>query len=124
MGSRSKSWVVSGKAARLVREFQPNVVIITLGTNIIKYDHPEREIYWVRALIDRIPGALCYWIGPPPLIPDQHGYNEMMVENVAPCRYFDTRTLDFPVRQDGKFHLSRAQGALWAERVWRFMNGR
>ena len=124
VGSRSKSWVISGKAARLVREFHPNVVIITLGTNIIKYDHPERELSWVRALIDRMPGTLlCYWIGPPPLIPDEHGYNEMMAKSVSPCRYFDTRSLGFPLRNDGKFHLSRTQGALWAEKVWRFMNG-
>ncbi len=124
VGSRSKSWVVSGKAVRLMNRYKPNVVIVTLGTNIIKYEHPERELSWVRALIERIDQATCYWIGPPPLIPDYHGYNDLMKENTAPCRYFDSRALDFPPRKDAKFHLSRAQGEQWAEQVWRFMNGR
>lgn len=123
VGSRSKSWVISGKAVRLMKSFQPDVVIITLGSNNIKYDHPERELSWHRALIDRLGAKICFWVGPPPLIPDMHGYNELMKKNVHPCRYFDSRVLAFPLRKDAKFHLTRPQGTLWAEQVWQFMNG-
>jgi hypothetical protein len=124
VGSRSKSWVVSGKAAGLAKSFRPSVAVITLGTNIIKSKHPKRHLSWIRALIRRVGAKQCYWIGPPPLIPDLYGYNDLMAENTAPCRYFDSRALDFPRRKNGRFHLSGKQGAIWAERVWRFMNGR
>lgn len=123
-GSRSKSWVVSGKAAALAESFRPNVAVITMGTNIIKSKHPERHLSWIRALIHRVGAKQCYWIGPPPLIQDRYGYNALMMKSTAPCRYFDSRMLDFPMRKDKKFHLSRKQGAAWAERVWRFMNTR
>jgi hypothetical protein len=123
VGSKAKSWVISGKASDLMRSFQPNVVLITLGTNTMKTKKPERELSWIRALINRVHKAECYWIGPPPLIDDIHGYNEWLKQHIAPCRYFDSRVLNFQKRSDRKFHLTKEQGATWAELVWLFMNG-
>ncbi len=123
VGSKAKSWVVSGRASNLMRSFRPNVVLITLGTNTLRYQKPARERSWVLALIDRTAGTECFWIGPPPLIDDLHGYNEWLKKNTAPCRYFDSRVMDFQKRSDRKFHVTSEQGAIWAERVWQFMNG-
>jgi hypothetical protein len=122
-GSRTKSWVASGKARRLIAEFQPTVVVVTLGTNEMKYDKPERQLSWIRALVDRIGARMCYWLGPPPLIEDRRGYNDFVSHNVAPCRYFDSRVLEVGRRSDGRFHLTRAEGEAWAAMVWRWMNG-
>jgi hypothetical protein len=123
-GSRTKSWITSGRAKHLIDVFRPTVVVVTLGTNEMKDDKPERNGSWVRALIDRIGNRICYWLGPPPLLEDKNGYNDFMAGHVAPCRYFDSRSLSLPLRDDGRFHLTRQQGETWAELVWRWMNGR
>lgn len=123
VGSRSKSWVVSGRLRRLLREHSPHVVIVTLGTNVIKTPRPKRNAPWIRSMVKMIGPRRCFWLGPPPLIADRHGFNEMAQSACKPCRYFDTRELGFSKREDGKFHLTKRQGRIWAQQVWQWMNG-
>ena len=122
VGSRSKSWVVSGKLRRLLDDFAPHAVIVTLGTNAIS--HPKPEVYagWVRKLVEKIGPRQCYWIGPPPVIDDENGFNDQLREACGKCRYFDSRPMELPPRHDGKFHLTRQEGEMWAGQVWDWMN--
>ncbi|HUT78780.1 MAG TPA: hypothetical protein VM285_13880 [Polyangia bacterium] len=123
VGSRSRSWVQSGKLRRLLRERSPGAVIVTLGTNAIRHPKPRHLQYWDRALVEQIGPRLCFWLGPPSLIEDRHGLNPALMESTTPCRYFETRLLDFPPREDGRFHLTRAQGLSWAAATWVWING-
>ncbi len=123
VGSRSKSWIASGKLKQLIRKHRPDAVIVTLGTNTISDGRPNRHSGWVRKLARKLKGRHCYWLGPPPLLDDQHGFNEMLSTTTKPCRYFDSRLLNIPKRDDGKFHLTKAQGETWAGAVWAWMNG-
>jgi hypothetical protein len=123
-GSRTKSWIVSGVAKQLIEEYRPTVVVVTLGTNEMRDGAPVRQMPWIRALIERIGLRTCYWLGPPPLLEDTYGYNDYMKDHVAPCRYFDARALGLKKRDDGTYHLSRAEGEMWAGLVWQWMNGR
>jgi hypothetical protein len=123
VGSRSRSWVASGKLKKLLRERSPGAVIVTLGTNAIRHPQPRRLAYWDHALVDLIGRRRCFWLGPPSLIADRHGLNPALMESTTPCRYFETRLLDFPVPENGKFHLTRAQGLIWAAAAWVWMNG-
>lgn len=122
IGSRSKSWVASGKLRRLLDRHSPNVVIVTLGTNAMKIRKPKKYAHWIRSLVRRIGPRACYWMGPPSLLEDRFGFNEILAEASAPCRYFDTRKMGFPRREDHHFHLTRAQGERWGESVWEWMN--
>ncbi len=122
-GSRSKSWIASGRLKKLVSAFRPTVVLVTLGTNEMTTSEPMRHRNWIRAIIRRLKGTVCYWMGPPPLIDDKYGYNEMAEEAVKPCRYFDSRILDMKPRKDGTFHLTRKEGVVWGDKVWHWMNG-
>lgn len=124
IGSRTKSWVVSGKARRLMESFHPNVVIVTLGTNEMGCRTPASHISWIRALVNKIGNRTCYWVGPPPLLEDAHGYNELVRKEVSPCRFFDSRVLEVKRKPEGVFHLSRNEGEVWAELIWKWMNGR
>ncbi len=124
VGSRSKSWVTSGRLKQLLKKHNPEVVIVTLGTNIIKNHKPHRHSGWVHALSLQLGKRICYWLGPPPLLDDLYGLNAMLKTNSKPCRYFDARILDIEKRADGKFHLSKHQGESWAEKVWLWMNGK
>jgi len=122
VGSRSKSWVTSGRLRTLLDEGAPHVVLVTLGTNSMKSSRPDLEAPWIRSLVRQIGPRRCFWTGPPPLLEDLHGYNEMAKEAATPCRYFDTRVMGFAPREDGKFHLTRHQGESWAMRVWSWMS--
>lgn len=121
-GSRSKSWVVSGRLSGLIREFAPQVVVVTLETNTLGQRRTDVHAAWVRRLVERIGPRRCYWLGPPPLVEDTFHLGALLPEACAPCRYFDTSRLPYPMRGDGRFHLTRDQGLDWAERVWVWMN--
>ncbi|MCP4605604.1 MAG: SGNH/GDSL hydrolase family protein [Proteobacteria bacterium] len=123
VGSRSKSWVASGKLKRLLKKHRPDVVVVTLGTNAMKNPRPDLYSVWVHTLVEQIEDQFCYWIGPPPLLDDLVGFNEMLHSSSKPCRCFDSRQLNTPKRKDGKFHLTKAQGEAWAKKVWEWMNG-
>ncbi len=122
VGSRAKSWVVSGRLKQLLRKHRPDAVVITLGTNAMQNRHPDRYAGWVHALVSLIKGKTCYWLGPPPLIDDTFGFNKMLLERSKPCRFFDSRVLQIPKRADGKFHLTKDQGERWAAQAWTWMN--
>ena len=124
IGSRSKSWVVSGRLTGLIRELAPQVVVVTLETNTLGNKRTDVHAAWVRRLVEHIGPRRCYWLGPPPLLPDTYNLGALLPEACAPCRYFDTSRLPYPRREDGRFHLTRDQGLDWAERVWAWMNDR
>ncbi len=124
IGSRTKSWVISGKVRRLLESYRPNVVIVTLGTNDMVDKKPAGHVSWIRALVDKIEPRTCYWVGPPPLLEDAHDYNDLLREEVSPCRFFDSRVLEVRRKPRGVFHLSRHEGEVWAELIWKWMNGR
>ena len=123
IGSRSKSWISSGRLKRLLSDFKPSIVVVTLGTNEMRNRRPKRNRIWVRAIIEKIGKAKCYWVGPPPLIVDRTGYTDMLKDATHPCRFFDSRVLDMAPRSDGTFHLTASQGRRWGDRIWRWMNG-
>ena len=123
VGSRSRSWVVSGLLTKLIREVAPQVVVVTLETNALRNPRVDANAAWVRRFVERIGPRRCYWLGPPPLVEDRYAYGPVLAEACAPCRYFDTSRLPYPKREDGKFHLTRQQGLDWAERAWAWMNG-
>ena len=124
VGSRSKTWIVSGLLTQLIREVAPRVVVVTLETNTLKSPRVEANAAWVRRVVARIGPRQCYWLGPPPLIDDAYGYGPILARACAPCRYFDTSRLPYPKPASGRFHLTRQQGLDWAERAWAWMNGK
>lgn len=123
VGSRSKSWVVSGRLTESIRELAPQVVVVTLETNTLRSPRVDVNAAWVRRFVERIGPRRCYWLGPPPLVEDAYGYGPVLAEACAPCRYFDTSRLPYPKHESGRFHLTREQGLDWAARVWAWMNG-
>lgn len=122
IGSRSKSWVTSGRLRTALDSVSPNVVIVTLGTNAMGNDRLDRYATWIEKLVSHVGPRRCFWLGPPGLLDDTNGFNEMAKGACRPCRYFDTRALGFEPRADGKFHLTREQGVTWADHVWKWMN--
>jgi lysophospholipase L1-like esterase len=121
-GSNSHSWLVTGLLKRTLNEKKPDIVIINLGSNAVKYRHPENYIQWIQKLVKKIQPRECYWISPPGLIKDNYGFVDMLKDASIPCNFFDSRQANFKRKNKKTFHLSRKQSQKWADMIWQWMN--
>ncbi|MBN2716828.1 MAG: SGNH/GDSL hydrolase family protein [Deltaproteobacteria bacterium] len=121
-GSSSRSWLWSGKLQRLIQQKSPHVVLVNLGTNVSRADDPAGYAKFITRLARKIAPRECYWIAPPPLIPDEHGFYDMLQTASKPCVFLDSRQIEFNVSGNRVFHLNKTQSAVWAEQVWKWLN--
>lgn len=118
----SESIVSFDKSSRLkdlLAKHEPEIVIITLGTNDALVPHPQAYAQNLRNIAKRVGARECFWIGPPLWKPDTGGIVGVLRENVAPCRLFDSSKLDIKRQADG-VHPTGTGGAEWAGHFWRF----
>jgi hypothetical protein len=109
----------------LIASFKPDLILLTLGANHVPHSiDPDKELGpYLPKLIKRVSGIDCYWIAPPLWKPaTQAKFNEWLKEHVAPCRFYDSSSLDIARRPD-KIHPNEKGGAVWAADFWRFYKG-
>lgn len=119
----SESIVSFDKSSRLkdlLAKHEPDIVIITLGTNDALVPHPQAYAQNLRSIAKRVGTRECFWIGPPLWKPDTGGIVGVLRENIAPCRLFDSSKLDIKRQTDG-VHPTGTGGAEWAGHFWRFL---
>jgi hypothetical protein len=97
----------------LLRTHEPDIVIITLGTNDTDVPYPEVYGKHVANIAKRIAPRECWWMGPPKDAP----VNKVIKENSAPCKFFDSSTLKLDRAKDG-IHPSDKGGGQWANEFW------
>ncbi len=93
------NWSYEGDVPKFVANYQPDLVLITLGANEIEIPKPEERIKPIKHLVSTLGGRPCVWIAPPLWKPDT-GLLKVIRENIAPCRYLDSNALvqDLPRR--------------------------
>ncbi|MBN2526855.1 MAG: SGNH/GDSL hydrolase family protein [Deltaproteobacteria bacterium] len=122
-GSSSRSWLRSGRLQRLLQKKAPHVVLVNLGTNISKADDPTVYMRFVTSVAMKIAPRECYWVAPPPLIDDEHGFYNMLQSASKPCIFLDSRRIDFEIPANRRvFHLDKRQSTVWAEQIWKWLN--
>jgi hypothetical protein len=99
--------------ADLLEKNEPDIVILTLGTNNTDVPHPEVYAKHVANIVQRIAPRECWWIGPPKDAP----VNAVIRENVASCKFFDSSKLELERTKDG-IHPTDRGGAMWADKFW------
>jgi lysophospholipase L1-like esterase len=97
----------------LLHKHEPDIVIITLGTNDTDVPHPEVYAKHVANIAKRVAPRECWWMGPPKDSP----VNKVIKENSAPCTFFDSSTLKLDRTKDG-IHPSDKGGGQWANEFW------
>lgn len=112
------NWSYEGDVPRFVANYQPDLVLITLGANEIEIPKPEERIKPIKHLVGTLGGRPCVWIAPPLWKPDT-GLLQVIRDNVAPCRYLDSNALlhDLPRGRD-KIHPSAEGRQIWAKIVF------
>jgi len=113
----------AGKMDLLVSNTQPDLVIVNLGANEFSNTDPPAHAPAVRRIVKAIGNRPCVWVSPPSWRKDT-GITQVIRQNSAPCRFFDSDALvKTPIpRQSDKIHPSEAGGAIWAEVFWSWLN--
>lgn len=113
----------SAKMDRLVADMQPDLVIINLGANEVQNVDPAAHAPAVRRIVASIGDRPCVWISAPSWRKDT-GINDVIRENSAPCRFFDSdKLVTEPIpRQADHIHPNEQGGAVWAAAFWAWLS--
>jgi len=108
------NWSYEGDIPKYVANYQPDLVLITLGANEIEIPKPDERIKPIKHIVSLMGGRPCVWVAPPLWKPDT-GLLKVIKDNVAPCRYLDSNALvhDLPRGRD-KIHPSAEGREIWA----------
>ena len=97
----------------LLHTHEPDIVIITLGTNDADVPHPEVYAKHVANIAKRVGPRECWWMG----VPKDSPVNKVIKESSAPCKFFDSSTLKLDRAKDG-IHPNDKGGGQWANEFW------
>ncbi len=108
----------SPKLPKLLKLFDPELVIINLGTNTLTVPHPESLGAHAAHIAAEIAPRRCLWLGPPSLheTPPKEPSPLIAVlrASVAPCVFFDTSDLVLERQPDG-IHPTERGAMKWAD---------
>ncbi len=113
----------AGKMELAVANTQPDLVIINLGANEMSNTDPPAHAPAVRRIVKSIGDRPCVWVSPPSWRKDT-GILDVIRENTAPCRFFDSdEHVKEPIpRQSDKIHPNAEGGAIWAAAFWKWLH--
>ena len=123
--SETPSYTVTwaSKIELLLQNTQPDLVIITLGANEMENTDPPTHAPAVRRIVKFIGARPCVWVTPPSWKKDT-GIIDVIRQNTAPCRFFDSDVLvTTPIpRQSDKIHPTKQGGEIWASAFWSWLH--
>lgn len=102
--------------AKVLATYKPDIVLITLGANDVRSYIPDSFVPRVRSIVKKVGSRECWWIAPATWKGDT-GIVRVIRENAAPCKFFDSTTLELPRIDDG-IHPTPAGGDTWALAFW------
>jgi acyl-CoA thioesterase-1 len=100
----------------LLRAHSPDIVLINLGANDALVPHPEVFAHSIKNIVHRVGDRECWWLGPPMWQKDT-GIVDVIRDNVAPCRFFDSSKLELDRASDG-IHPNDRGAIVWANAFW------
>jgi lysophospholipase L1-like esterase len=111
----------SQRLPKLMKKYDPDLVLLTLGANDVFDRRPENLIRYIESIVKKVGDRDCYWIGPP-LWKGDFGLVEVIREHALPCKFFDSKDLVLQRAGDG-IHPTEKGGAAWADEFWKSFRG-
>ena len=111
----------SDRITKLMKKYDPDLVLLTLGANDVFDKHPEYMIRYIDTIVKKVGHRDCYWIGPP-LWKGDAGLVGVIRDHAAPCTFFDSSDLKLQRAGDG-IHPTDKGGAVWADAFWASFRG-
>lgn len=114
--SSSKVWGSCDKLAEFIKQFKPDYIFISLGSNeLFVKDIASKRDQYVKNIIRQVGDIPYVWIGPPNWKPDT-GINDLIAANAKPGCFFLTNGMKFDRNKDGA-HPTRASSIVWMDSV-------
>ena len=120
--SKTTTWVEGAKLEELLEKHDPDLVLISLGSNELFEQELDPIAEAIRTIIARLRGRACLWVGPPAWAKDR-GFIATLKQNLGACRYLDSVALDLPRAEDGR-HPTWSAGYRWTTAVWQALGGK
>jgi len=109
----------SDRIPTLMKRYDPDLVLLTLGANDVFNDHPEYMAKHIESIVKKVGHRDCVWIGPP-LWKGDKGLVAVIRQHAAPCRFYDSQHLVLARAGDG-IHPTEKGGEVWAAAFWPFL---
>lgn len=121
LGTRIDQWASQTGLPLLLKQFQPTIVFVSLGTNDMKLANPLSEQGALTQLIAtlRQSGVTVVWLTPPKMPFPDRGVRGMIRGTGLPL--FESEALMIPRGAD-KVHPTPAGYSGWAAAVWQWAN--
>jgi hypothetical protein len=111
-------WAFGPVLRKAISDYDPDLVLITLGANELEIPAPEQRVGPIQRLIKSLGDRPCVWILPP-LWKQDTGLMQVIKDNAKPCQVLDSSTLvpSLP-RGPDHIHPSSAGRVQWAAAVF------
>lgn len=119
--SGTRSWAADKTLSDALAKHDPDLVLISLGSNELFESDLEPTTQAIRAIVAQLGARRCMWIAPPAWTKNSR-FLDVLQGSVAPCRYFDSTRLKFKRQADGR-HPDWSSSHRWASEVWRDLGG-
>jgi len=120
--SATLSWVEGDLLRKTLAKHDPELVLISLGSNELYFvdDLPQRA-QAIQAIVREVGDRACLWIGPPSWA-KARGFLDTLEANLGHCSYFDSAKLPMERQADGR-HPTWGASHGWANHVWQRLGG-
>jgi lysophospholipase L1-like esterase len=116
-------FAASDRIPKLLKKIDPDLVILTLGSNDVWLNEPDRIASSAEKIAKMVSegGRDCWWLAPPVWKAYFKGIVELLREHSAPCAFFDATEVEMQRRPDG-IHPSDKGGEAWADAAWKALH--
>jgi hypothetical protein len=114
-GSRIIDWGASDTLKKMIADFKPTYIIISIAANELFVRNVEEREPALKKIIAQMDGYKYIWIGPPNPKKD-NGINDMIKRNVGEGQFFMSKYMQFDRRRDG-VHPVPEGSRKWADSI-------
>ncbi|HEY5956070.1 MAG TPA: SGNH/GDSL hydrolase family protein [Polyangiaceae bacterium] len=116
------TWANGQKLSRLVSDFKPDLVLISLGANELENPQPENRAPLIQKLVKAVGSTPCVWIAPVLWSGAKSALLDVIRANVGQCVYLDSNLVirNMP-RAGDKIHPSMGARPDWAVAMGRWL---
>lgn len=114
-------WAYGPVLRKAISNYNPDLVLITLGANEVEIPVPAQRVGPVQHLVKSLGGRPCVWILPP-LWKQDTGVMQVIRDNASPCQVLDSSVLvpELP-RGPDHIHPSSEGRVRWAAAVFEWL---
>lgn len=117
--SGTRIWASTDTLDYFIKKYKPTYIFVTLGSNESFAKNVDHYRPYVRALLQKMGRIPFVWIGPP-AFKEEHGFNDMLLEELPAGTFFRAHDLELERRKD-KIHPTVKAAAYEVDSLARWM---